>query len=347
MQKQNIRLLSKDEICDFFVKNDESSFRGNQVYEWLWKKSVLRFGKMTNLSLSIRTLLENNFYINTTTVYLQQKSKDNTLKNILQLYDKNYIESVLIPFDSRVTACISSQVGCSLDCKFCATSTLERKRNLTFYEIYDQVVIAYRQSMDFFLTPLSNIVFMGMGEPLMNYKNVLAAIDKITNAECFAMAAKRITVSTSGIPKIIKKISDEKVKFNLAVSLHSAIQRKREKIMPFSSNFPLEELLLSLQYWYKKTRKKITFEYIIWQGINDKKEDIEALIDFCKKIPCKVNFIEYNPVSNFKFPKADDKIILKYQKTLKNEGIVSTIRKSRGKDIDAACGQLSNKSISI
>lgn len=341
--KKDIRALSKQELRDFFVSIGDKAFRGNQVYEWLWNKSIHNFDDMTNISKETRSHLENNFVINHIEVDSIQKSNDGTIKNAVKLHDGLIVESVLIPTKSRTTACVSSQVGCSLDCKFCATAKLKRMRNLNPDEIYDQVVAIDNESKLYHNIPLSNIVFMGMGEPLMNYKNVLASIDKITSSEGLGMSPKRITVSTSGVPKMIKKLADDEVKFNLAVSLHSAIQETREQIMPFAKNFTLDDLKDSLVYWYAKTKRKVTYEYVVWKDINDSQKDIKALIQFCKYIPSKVNIIEYNPIDDGQFQQAPNKAIDDYIYFLEKNRIPVTVRRSRGKDIDAACGQLANK----
>ena len=342
-EKRDIRALSKEELRNFFVGIGDKAFRGNQVYEWLWSKGIHSFEGMTNISKETRASLEENFVINHIKVDHLQKSNDGTIKNAVKLFDGLVVESVLIPTKSRTTACVSSQVGCSLDCKFCATARLKRMRNLNPDEIYDQVVAIHKESMLYHDKPLSNIVFMGMGEPLMNYKNVLLSIDKITSDEGLGMSPKRITVSTSGVPKMIRKMADDEVKFNLAVSLHSAIQETREQIMPFAKSFTLEDLRTSLEYWYAKTKKIITYEYIVWDGINDKEEDIKALVQFCKYAPCKVNIIEYNPIDDGEFQQADNAAIDLYIAQLEKNKIPVTVRRSRGKDIDAACGQLANK----
>ena len=279
-KKKDIRALTKDQLRDFFVKNGDKAFRGNQVYDWLWSKSLHTFESMTNISKETREMLESNFVINHIKVDSMQKSKDGTIKNGIKLHDGFVVESVLIPTEKRTTACVSSQVGCSLDCKFCATARLKRMRNLNPDEIYDQVVVIDKQSRLYHNKKLTNIVFMGMGEPLMNYKNVLKSIEMITSPEGLGMSSKRITVSTSGVPKMIKKMAEEEVKFNLAVSLHSAIDEVRTSIMPFNTNFPLKDLKESLEYWYEKTQRTITYEYIVWGGINDRKEDIKALVEF-------------------------------------------------------------------
>lgn len=341
--KKDIRALTKDQLRTFFVERGDKAFRGNQVYEWLWRKSAHSFEDMTNISLETRSMLEENFVINHIKVDQMQRSSDGTIKNAVQLHDGLIVESVLIPTSTRTTACVSSQVGCSLDCKFCATSRLKRMRNLNPDEIYDQVVAIDNESRLYYDRPLSNIVFMGMGEPLMNYNNVLKAIDKITSPEGLGMSPKRIVVSTSGVPKMIKKLADDEVKFKLAVSLHSAIDEVRTSIMPFNATFPLKDLRSALEYWYTKTKNRITYEYVVWEGINDRRIDVEALVEFCKFAPSKVNLIEYNPIDDGEFQQASSKAIDMYQTVLEANHITVTVRRSRGKDIDAACGQLANK----
>ena len=342
--KKDIRKLTLEDLENYLTSTGEKSFRAKQIYEWLWKKNAHDFEDMTNLSKKLREELDNVFSIQNVRVDLMQKSNDGTIKNAVELHDGNVVESVLIPTEKRTTACVSSQVGCSLDCTFCATSRLKRMRNLTAAEIVDQVVIIDEESRNYFERPLSNIVFMGMGEPLLNYNEVIHAIRKITSPEGLNMSPKRITVSTSGIPKMIEKLADEDLKVKLAVSLHSAREEIRNVIMPFSSKFPLTDLMESLQYWYTKTKSRITFEYIVWKGINDTKADIDALVKFCKRVPSKVNLIEYNSIDGGEYQQADSSAIDNYIEALERNGIVIKVRRSRGKDIDAACGQLANKS---
>ena len=344
IKKQDIRALTKEQLREFFIKNNEQAFRGNQIYEWLWQKSTHSFDDMTNLSKETRAMLEEKFVINHIEVDEMQRSNDGTIKNAIKLHDNLVVESVLIPTDTRTTACVSSQVGCSLDCNFCATARLKKMRNLNPDEIYDQVVAIDKQSRLYHNHKLSNIVFMGMGEPLLNYKNVLEAIDKITSDEGLGMSPKRITLSTVGIPKMIKKLADDEVNFNLAVSLHSAIDEVRSKMMPINEKSNLADLLESLQYWYAKTKRMITFEYVVWKGINDTQKDANALVDYCKKISSKVNLIEYNTIDDGEFQQATPEATNMYVKTLEANRIVVNVRRSRGKDIDAACGQLANKS---
>ena len=345
--KIDIRSLSEDQIIDFFEQKGFDSYRGRQVYEWIWKKSTLTFDEMTNLSKDLRLMLKTDFVINHVEVDKIQKSSDGTIKNAVKLFDDYTVESVLIPTDDRTTACVSSQVGCSLDCKFCATSKLKRMRNLNPDEIYDQVVTINNQSLKYFKRPLSNIVFMGMGEPLMNYNNLIESIEKISSDKGLNISQKRIVVSTSGIPKMIKKLADENLKVNLALSLHSAKEVTRNKIMPFSKKFSLEDIKESLLYWYSKTKRRITFEYIVWKDINDSIDEINALVNYCKSVPSKVNLIEYNSIGDESFKSASQSMINLYKDLLEKNKITVTIRRSRGKDIDAACGQLANKEVRL
>ncbi|MBO6494439.1 MAG: 23S rRNA (adenine(2503)-C(2))-methyltransferase RlmN [Roseivirga sp.] len=344
VKKQDIRKLSLKEIQDFFVSIGDKAFRAKQVYEWLWKKSAKDFDQMTNISLQTRELLKEHFAINHIKVDEMQRSSDGTIKNAVKLHDGMIVESVLIPTESRITACISSQVGCSLDCNFCATARLKRMRNLNADEIYDQVVAIKDEGELYFDRPLTNIVYMGMGEPLLNYKNVLESIDKITSPDGLGMSPKRITLSTVGIPKMIKQLADDEVKFNLAVSLHSAIDETRSKMMPINEKSNLAELAESLQYWHRKTGRKITFEYVVWKNINDDERHAKALAKYCGKVASKVNIIEYNPIDDGEYQQADPKSLDMYQRILEAKGIIVNVRRSRGKDIDAACGQLANKS---
>lgn len=344
INKKDIRALTKAQLREFFEKQGDKAFRGNQVYEWLWQKAAHTFNDMTNISKETRQKLEDNFVINHVKVDTMQRSSDGTIKNAVRLHDNLIVESVLIPTKTRTTACVSSQVGCSLDCKFCATARLKRMRNLNPDEIYDQVVAIDNESRHYHNRPLSNIVFMGMGEPLMNYNNVIKAIEKITSPEGLGMSPKRIVVSTSGVPKMIRKMADDEVKFKLAVSLHSAIDEVRSTIMPFNKTFPLSDLREALVYWYEKTKNRITYEYVVWNGINDKQKDVDALVQFCKFAPSKVNIIEYNPIDDGEFQQAKPEAIDMYKNVLEANNITVTVRRSRGKDIDAACGQLANKS---
>ena len=341
--KQDIRSLELPALQVIFKDMGESNFRAKQVFEWLWKKSATSFDEMSNLSLVLREKLNQDFEIRAVQLGRQQKSADRTIKNTFTLFDGNIIEGVLIPTMDRMTACVSSQVGCSLTCKFCATGYMERKRNLNADEIYDQVVLIDKQAKENYKIPLSNIVYMGMGEPLLNYSNMMKSIEKITSPDGLNMAAKRITVSTAGIAKMIKKLGDDEVRFNLALSLHAANDVKRNEIMPINEQNSLEALAEALKYFYAKTNTPVTFEYIVFDGFNDELIDAKELARFCKNVPCKVNLIEYNPIEFADFKNAGIDKIDAFADYLRSQQIIVNIRRSRGKDIDAACGQLAVK----
>ena len=344
--KKDIRKLSLDQLISEISELGEKPFRAKQVYEWLWKKSAVDFDEMTNLSLNLRELLQNHYSINHLTLADKQISNDRTIKSGFKLYDENIVEGVLIPTESRMTACISSQVGCSLSCKFCATGFLERKRNLEPGEIYDQVVLINRQAEEHYDIPLSNIVLMGMGEPLLNYANVLEGIGRITAEDGLNISSKRITLSTAGIAKMMKKLADDNVKFNLALSLHAADDEKRNSIMEINETNSLKALKEALKYFYSKTKNQITLEYIAFKNFNLKIEDARNLVGFANCFPCKVNIIEYNPIDQGIFKKAEAKELDGFVSFLEKKGLIVNVRRSRGKDIDAACGQLANKTVS-
>ncbi|MFT6868001.1 MAG: 23S rRNA (adenine2503-C2)-methyltransferase [Cyclobacteriaceae bacterium] len=345
--KKDIRQNTLPQLTEYFLSIGEKAFRARQIYEWLWVKSAKSFEEMTNLSKALREKLQSEFEIRPITVDNSQYSNDGTIKSAFRLFDNEIVEGVLIPADDRMTACVSSQVGCSLTCKFCATGYMDRKRNLDAGEIYDQVVEIDRQAKTSFDKPLSNIVYMGMGEPLLNYKNVLDSIDRITASDGLNMSPKRITVSTAGIAKMIIKLADDEVKFNLALSLHAADDLKRNQIMPINETNTLEALKDALQYFYKKTRNRITFEYIVFNNFNDSLDDAEKLWKFTEQVPAKVNIIEYNPIAEADFKNTEEDKLDRFANYLKDKGVNVQVRRSRGKDIDAACGQLANKSKTV
>lgn len=342
-KKIDVRSLTLEALEKVFVESGEKAFRAKQVYGWLWQKSAADFDQMSNISKELRQKLKEQFAINAVKVHNSQFSNDKTIKNTFKLYDNNLIEGVLIPATERMTACVSSQVGCSLTCKFCATGYMERKRNLNPDEIYDQVVLLDQQSKANYDMPLTNIVYMGMGEPLLNYANVLKSIERITAEDGLNMAARRITVSTAGIAKMIKKLGDDNVKFNLALSLHAANDKKRNEIMPINEQNSLKALAEALKYYFAKTKNPVTYEYILFDNFNDSLEDAAELAAFCKHLPCKVNIIEYNPISFAAFTNTDEDKTDAFAAYLRKQGINVNIRRSRGKDIDAACGQLAVK----
>ena len=343
--KPDFRSLRREEVRAHFAAWAEPAYRADQVYDWLWSKGAQSFEEMSNLPKALRIKLTEEFEFRPQRIESVQRSTDGTSKNAVRLHDGLVVESVLIPTEKRITACVSSQVGCAMGCAFCATARLKRMRNLEPDEIYDQVRAIDEQGRSEFGRPLTNIVFMGMGEPLMNYKNTIEAIDRITSPKGLGMSPKRITLSTVGLPKMIRKLADDGVKFNLAVSLHSARDEVRAKIMPVNDVAPIEELRSSLEYWYAATKRKVTFEYVVWRDVNDQPEDIRALVELAKRVPCKVNLIEYNSIGDERFRQASPEVLQDYVDALARISVLAKVRHSRGKDIDAACGQLANKKL--
>ncbi len=340
---KDIRTFTEEQLKEALVALGEKSFRANQVYEWLWNKAASTFDEMTNLSLELREKLKLTFSLNPIKTHLVQVSSDKTVKCAFKLWDDSIVEGVLIPAGERMTACVSSQVGCSLNCKFCATGYIKRERSLSAGEIYDQVVGLNEISTTRYKKPLSNIVFMGMGEPLLNYAAVMGAIDKIVSPKGLGISAKRITLSTAGIAKMIKKLADDNPRINLALSLHSANNEKRSSIMPINESNSLEELLDALNYFYDKTQNRPTLEYALMKGVNDQISDAKELVAFAQKVPCKINIIEYNPIDFADYKRADYSTMDNFVGYLEKSKQIVNVRRSRGKDIDAACGQLANK----
>jgi 23S rRNA (adenine2503-C2)-methyltransferase len=342
--KKNIRHLSLDEIKEYFESIGEKKFRMRQTWEWIWQKHAHSFEDMSNLSKELRARLEQDFSLPALTLNTTQTSDDGTIKSRFKTVDGHYIEGVLIPTEKRQTVCVSSQVGCSLSCKFCATGTMDRKRNLDFDEIVDQVTMVNGQCEKMYGKKLTNIVFMGMGEPLLNYKNVLKAVERISSTDGLAMSPSRITVSTAGIAKMIKQLGDDGVKFKLALSLHAATDKKRNEIMPINETNNIAALVEALNYYYQKTDNEITFEYILFKNFNDSLRDADDLIKLCRQVPVDlVNIIEYNQIDGARFSKPDEDTTYAFMNYLGKNRVNARLRRSRGKDIDAACGQLANK----
>ena len=341
--KKDIRNLGIEALIQFCLIHKLPKFRAKQIWEWLWKKRAISFDEMTSIPKDARELFKDNFIINSIKINDKEISSDGTIKYSFKLHDGLLIEGVLIPSKKRLTACISSQVGCSLSCKFCATGTLNLERNVTASEIYDQVFLLNEQAELIFEKQISNIVYMGMGEPLLNYKSVVNSTSYITSKYGLGMSPKRITVSTAGISKMIRKLADDKVKFNLAISLHSTTDKKRDALMPLNKKINLSELSSAVRYFYEKTGTRVTYEYILFKNVNDSIMDAKELVKFAKKIPCKVNLIEYNLVENIPFKKSSYNLTTDFIKYLEKNNIIVNLRKSKGKDIAAACGQLVNK----
>lgn len=342
--KQNIRQLTQEELSDYFQQLGEKKFRSKQVWDWLWVHHAASFEEMTNLSNALRQKLKDHFIFPAIQIDHVQTSADGTIKSSFVLHDGHKVEGVLIPTQKRQTACISSQAGCSLSCKFCATGYLERKRNLNFDEIYDEVCFINKQSLESSGKKLTNIVYMGMGEPLLNYANVLKSIERITAPDGLAMSPRRITVSTAGISKMIRKLGEDKVRFNLALSLHAPNDKKRSEVMPINDTNDLKSLKDALNYFYLETRNDITLEYILFRDFNDSLEDADELIKLYRQMPVKViNLIEYNPIEQARFSKPSPEKVDAFMEYLSKNRVNARLRRSRGKDIDAACGQLANK----
>lgn len=344
--QQNIRTLQLEQIAQYFNTLGEKPFRAKQVWEWLWQKHAHSFADMTNLSKELRQKLGEHFSLPALTVDATQYSADGTIKSRFRTWDGHLVEGVLIPAEDRFTACVSSQIGCSLTCKFCATGYMDRVRNLTFDEIYDEVVLIQQQCERVYGRKLTNIVYMGMGEPLLNYKHVLQSIERITAADGLGMSARRITVSTAGVAKMIKQLGDDKVRFKLALSLHAPNDAKRNEIMPINETNRMASLIEALNYFYKQTENEITFEYILFKNFNDSQKDAEELVKIYRQVPADlVNIIEYNPIDAAQFEKPDEATTQSFMKFLDRNRVNARLRRSRGKDIDAACGQLANKEV--
>jgi 23S rRNA (adenine2503-C2)-methyltransferase len=343
--KTDIRKYSLDELKVWAQAQKEPAFRAKQIDEWLWKKRAVSFDEMTNLSKGLRQKLEDHFVINGIVLDAKQKSNDGTIKCRFKLHDGHKIESVLIPVpdSDRYTVCVSSQVGCSLSCAFCATGMMKRMRNLDGAEIYDQYVLINEMCEEEFGHPLTNVVYMGMGEPLLNYKGTLESIHLLTSEKGLNISPKRITISTAGIAKMITKLADDDTGVNLALSLHAADDEKRDKIMPINESNTLAALMDSISYFYEKTGNKISYEYIAFKDFNDSIEDANNLAALCRRFPVRINVIEYNPIPGLTFVKSSKDTLDAFAKHLKSKGIMMTVRRSRGKDIDAACGQLANQ----
>lgn len=339
----DIRSLSHDEIKALVADLGEKPYRSKQLWEWLWKKKARSFDDMSDLPKTFRAQLAERALLRPLTLVEEQRSQDGTVKCAFKTWDGHVVEGVLIPTPTRLTACISSQIGCSLTCSFCATGKLKRVRNLDAQEIYDQVVLIDALAHKYYKEGLTNIVYMGMGEPLLNYANTLRSAERITAEDGLGMSARRITVSTAGIAKMIRKLADDGARFNLALSLHAANDAKRDRIMPINEQNTLAELKDALRYYTRLTRKEVTFEYILLRGFNDSLQDAQELVRYASDVHAKVNLIEYNPIDGGEFGRTDSKDAEAFQQYLDRKGIIARIRRSRGRDIDAACGQLANK----
>lgn len=340
---KDIKNYSLDELKDIFKGWGETAYRVKQVFSWLYQKRVGSFDLMSNLRLELRKKLKDNLSLNRLKLDKLQESSDKTKKFLFVLEDGNLIESVLIPVKQRLTVCLSSQAGCSFSCGFCASGAAGFKRNLEVSEILSQLLeIEYRLPPE---RAVTNVVFMGTGEPLDNYENVLKAIRIINASEGFSIGARRITISTCGIIPGIKRLSLEGLQIELSVSLHAADELTRAKLMPVNRKYSLKDLIPACKEYAALTKRQVTFEYVLIKGINCSKEAADNLVRLLTGWECKVNLLVYNPIKEFPYQPPDEREVEFFKWLLRKRGIVVTLRKARGKDIDGACGQLRNRSL--
>jgi 23S rRNA (adenine2503-C2)-methyltransferase len=340
--KENLLGYTLPQFESLMANLGEKPYRGKQLFKWLYNTRQYDFGLMTDFTKDLRARLADNYHFAPLQLEKLAASKDGTEKMLFRLPDGRPVETVMIPDDRRQTLCISSQSGCALACKFCATGTMGLLRDLSVGEIVGQpIFIRDRYGDDAF----SNVVFMGMGEPLNNYDNVVEAIRIMNSPSGMAIAAKKITVSTSGVTPKIKKLADSGLKVRLALSLHAATQEKRVEIMPVARTFGLERLMEAVKYFAEATSDRVTFEYILFDGFNDTMDDVRSLTQLVRGIPCKINVLAYNQVAGLSFKRPSDEKVDWFGKQLYPRVPAVTVRKSRGRDIDAACGQLAARSM--
>ena len=344
MTRHILQGLTRRELQDLLEDLDEPSYRGDQILDWIWKKRVRSLQEMTNLSASLRTKLEQEFILGGLAHSRTQGSGDATRKFLFKLRDGRYVECVLIPASpalygersDRRTLCLSSQVGCAYGCKFCASGLDGFTRNLTPGEITGQILLAEELTGE----KVNNLVFMGMGEPLANLPNLLKAIEAITSPWGLHIGARHLTISTSGLAPQIRKLADHPQQIRLAISLHGATDEVRERIMPVNRKWPLEDLFATLHYWNAHKKQKITFEYILIEGINDALDQAHLLAKRAKALHAKVNLIPYNTVEGLPWKRPAESHCRQFRDVLRQAGIQTTLRLEKGHDIDAACGQL-------
>jgi len=345
MELQDIRDLNPDNLSELLASWGQPAFRAKQIYSWLWQHRAGSFDDMTNLPIPLRESLKAHFGFLPISLDRLQVSTDGTIKARWKLHDRHRIESVLIPVveDNRFTACVSCQVGCSLTCAFCATGKMKRIRNLTVGEIVGQVEAVQDLCLEHYGRNLTHIVYMGMGEPLLAYRPVMESIERLTSPAGAGMSPKRITISTAGIAKMIRQLADDGTRTNLALSLHAADDEKRNRMMPINETNNLPSLMDAIKYYYQQTGNRISFEYIAFLGFNDTPADARNLVRLCRMFPVRVNIIEYNPVAGVPYEKSGEERTDAFARIIRDSGVMVTVRRSRGKDIDAACGQLANK----
>lgn len=338
---KNIKDYNLNELKEEFVKLNEKPYRAEQVFKWIYESEVTSFDDMTNLSLELRDKLKNEFEFHNFKILKKQESSDGTKKYLFDVLDGNAIETVLMEYHHGRTICVSSQIGCKMGCKFCASTGIKFIRNLTCGEIVEQILAVQRDEN----VRISNIVFMGIGEPLDNYDNVLNAIGIINNSKGLNIGARHISISTSGIVPKIYELADRDYQFTLSISLHATNDKKRSEMMPVNNAYNIEELMKACRYYIGKTNKRISFEYALAKDNNDNLDDAKELVKLLKGMLCHVNLIPINKIENGKYVKSTNENIIKFRDYLNSKGITATIRRELGSDIDAACGQLRRKNL--
>ena len=338
---KNIKDYDLEELKQEIENIGEKKFRAEQIFKWLYQEKVKSFDEMTNLSLNLREKLKENYTICNFKILKKQESKDGTIKYLFDVLDGNAIETVLMSYHHGYSICVSSQIGCKMGCKFCASTGINFIRNLSSGEIVEQI-LAVEQDTGI---RISNVVFMGIGEPLDNYDNVINAIHIINNQKGLSIGARHISISTSGLVPKIYKLAEENIPCTLSISLHATTNEKRSEMMPVNNSYPIEELIDACKYYLEKTNRRISFEYALAKDNNDNIEDAKGLIKLLKGMLCHVNLIPINKIENGKFTKSSNENIIKFRDYLNEHGIVATIRRELGSDIEAACGQLRRKNL--
>ena len=338
---KNIKDYNLEELKEELTKLEEKPFRAEQIFKWLFVDKVKSFNEMTNLSLNLREKLKQNYDICNFEIVRKLESKDGTKKYLFGLNDGNAIESVLMEYHFGKTVCVSSQIGCKMGCKFCASTGIPFVRNLTSGEIVEQI-LAIEQDIE---DKISNVVFMGIGEPFDNYDNVINAIKILNNQKGLNIGARHISISTSGVVPKIYRFADEKVQCTLSISLHSANNKTRSSMMPINNAYNIQELIKACKYYIEKTNKRISFEYALAKDNNDNQKDADELVELLQGMLCHVNLIPINKIENGKYIKSSNENIIKFRDYLNSKGITATIRRELGSDIEAACGQLRRKNL--
>lgn len=341
MLKNNIKNYNLEELQEIVENLEEKKYRAEQIFNWIYKENVTSFDDMANLPLSLREKLKENYDLHIFKIITKQESKDGTKKYLFDILDGNAIESVLMEYKHGYTICVSSQVGCKMGCKFCASTGVKFARSLEAGEIVEQLQAVERDTG----VKISNVVFMGIGEPLDNFENVLKAISLINNQKGINIGARHISISTSGIVPKIYELADKDLQCTLSISLHSASNEKRSAMMPINNAYNIEELMKACRYYIEKTNRRISFEYALAKENNDNLDDAKELVKLLRGMLCHVNLIPINKIENGKFNKSTNENIMKFRDYLNSHGIVATIRRELGSDIDAACGQLRKKEV--